>query len=226
MPYAIRQVGRKDSRYSVFNLDTGRVYSKGTTLLNAIHQRNLLRAHGGSAASNQALMLKDYNLNQNTKVPMSEMDLRLLCPGATILPYPDLANYTGIDHLFSASPHVIILYLLENAYTGHWTCLFRGSDGIHYFDSYGMPVDYQFSELPKGRQIALNESTHYLSKMLSHTPIIWNNIGYQTGSTQTCGEHCAYRLAHDTLTDPEYYSIFKGNPDTQVADWAFRQLRK
>ena len=75
-----------------------------------------------------------------TKYPLSGLEMEQLNPDAKILNYTQLYDYNNVKQLFGKYKKLIILYLIQNERSGHWTCLFKNKSGIHFFDSYGVPA--------------------------------------------------------------------------------------
>jgi len=112
---------------------------------------------------------------------------------------------------------------------GHWTTLFLNQDGINFFDSYGVPPDYEFQLLSNKKRTELDQKQDYLKNMLKKYKVIFNNITYQLPNTATCGNHCSFRLYNSHLNDVEYLDFFRENklvPDEFVADWCFKTLSR
>jgi hypothetical protein len=163
-----------------------------------------------------------------TKRPLSGMEMMALNPDAKLYRYTDLYNYDNVEDLFGDSDKIIILYLLQSASSGHWVALFKNKDGLNYFDSYGVPEDYQFELLPFKQRQKLHEEQNYLKKMLFHKKVCFNNITYQGKGTATCGCFVSHRLHNYRLNDLQYFNIFarqKLTPDEYVSKWCFSKLK-
>jgi hypothetical protein len=221
MPYDIIPIKKNKCRegakplYKVINKDTGRVLAKNTTYQKAQSQIRLLNSIGGSINSDI------------TKISLSGLQMKALNPTAKIMKYTELYDYDNAKDLFGDYDKIIILYLTLNDMTGHWTCLFKNKNGINYFDSYGVPLDFQFELLTQEQRHKLHEEQDYLKKMLFNEKVIYNNITYQKLHTQTCGCHVSFRLYNSDKNDLEYFNIFADNnlkPDEFVAEWCFSKL--
>ena len=177
------------------------------------------------------------NLTQNfkedlTKIPLNMLQLQMLNPYANVIKYTDLYNYDTIEDAFEGKEKMVILYLIQNEKSGHYVGMFYNSDGLNYFDSYGMKPDYGFELLSPEKRKQLNEEQDYLNNHLlkDHT-VIYNNITYQgkEKGTATCGCFVSHRLANSHLNDVQYCSIFVNSgkrPDDYVAEWCFSKLAK
>jgi len=177
--------------------------------------------------TNTKVSTKHISLPEITRIPMSGLDMAKLNPDAKLLKYPDLYNYKTIDELFSDCNKIILLVLTINNMSGHWCSLFKNKQGIHYFDSYGVPPDYQFELLSKNKRKELNQAQDYLNHLLRNSNVIFNNITYQKPNTQTCGEHTTFRLHNSNACDIEYLNFFVNNnlePDIYVSNWCFSKL--
>ena len=167
-------------------------------------------------------------MTDNTHRSLSGKEMLKLNPDARLLKYTDLYKYDNIEDVFRDKKKVIILYLLQNDYCGHWVCLFLNHKGINYYDSYGVPYDYQLDILTPEKRKQLNEEKDYLSKLLEPYPVYYNEITYQGKGTETCGCFVTHRLHNYNLTDSEYLEGFRQhnikNPDKFVADYCFNKI--
>jgi hypothetical protein len=109
----------------------------------------------------------------------------------------------------------MLLYTPNSPTEGHWVCLFRNKDGIHYFDSYGDKPDTEDD---------LNGQEPLLTQLLSESqlPVFYNTKRYQKLRTDiaTCGRHCIARLIYKNKSPDAYNHIvnqFKGEPDDFVS---------
>ncbi len=188
--------------------------SYNTTLQKIQSQIKLLHLLGGST--------------DITKYALNGYEMMKLNPTAKLLKYTDLYNYDNVEDLFGNYKQIIILYLTIDNQTGHWTTLFKNKNGINYFDSYGVPIDFQFELLTKDKRMRLHQEQDYLKKLLFNHKVIYNNITYQKPNTATCGCFVSHRLANSQLNDLEYFNIFSDNnlePNEFVANWCFKQLQ-
>ena len=115
----------------------------------------------------------------------------------------------------------MLLYTPNSPTEGHWVCLFRNKDGIHFFDSYGDKPDNE--EDLNGQEPLLTE----LFKD-SGLPIYYNTKRYQKRrqNIATCGRHCIARLIFKNKSPESYDSIVRqfkddkgkvGEPDDWVS---------
>jgi hypothetical protein len=173
-----------------------------------------------------------YENRDITKIPLNGLQIRLLNPYAEVITYPELQNYDNIEDVFNGKQKIIILYLLQNEHSGHWTTLFKNSDGMNFFDSYGVMPDYQFELLNPQKRAKLNQEQDYLNNhLLKDYKVIYNNITYQSPDKgiATCGCFVSHRLANSHLNDIQYCNIFVESgqkPDDVVAEWCFSKLDK
>jgi hypothetical protein len=207
MPYDI--IKNKDNSYAVINKKSGHILAKHTTLNKAKSQLRLLYGIDGKGEiENTRASLKYVKLPENTRRSLTGADMMKLNPDAKLLKYTDLYKYKSSTELFADCDKIILLYLTINDHSGHWCSLFKNKQGINYFDSYGVPIDYHFELLrPETRQ-KLNEPVDYLKNLLWNDNVIFNNITYQRPNTQTCGEHVSFRLNNSNMTNPEYLNFF------------------
>lgn len=156
-------------------------------------------------------------------------EMELLNPDAKILRYTQLDNYNNIEEIFSNCNKVIILYLLRSDHEGHWVCLFKNIRGIHFFDSYGHPYDYEIERLPAHKRQQLDEEKAQLKILLKNKNVDYSHINYQANDTDTCGCFVSHRLNNYKLSNKEYLDIFLKNnvsdPDLFVAKYCFNKLK-
>jgi hypothetical protein len=185
--------------------------------------------NGIDEKTNTRVSTQKKQLPEITRIPLSGLDMMKLNPDAKLIKYPDLYKYKTIDELFADCDKVIILVLTISNSSGHWTALFKNKQGINYYDSYGVPPDYQFELLSKNKRKELNQPNDYLNYLLRNSKCIFNNITYQKPNTQTCGEHSSFRLNNSMLNDKQYLKFFTKNnlePDIFVSNWCFNKLNK
>jgi hypothetical protein len=162
------------------------------------------------------------------KYALNGIEMKILNPDAKLLKYTDLYKYRNIEEVFGNYNKVIILYLIQSETSGHWTCLFKNKKGINFFDSYGVPVDYEMELLTPAKRKRLNQEQNYLNNMLRHKRVIFNNT-YQDRDTATCGCFVSHRLYYSHLDNYQYLDLFFKSgqePDDLVSEWCFKRLGK
>jgi len=150
--------------------------------------------------------LKSYSLSND--------DInRILHPKTNILIYPDFANMSSIDEAFDELGRCIFLFLTESERVGHWLCMYKKDNTIHYFDSYGQPPEAQREWLTEEQLDTLGEGQPYLWNLLkkSGCKVYYSTFPYQkeTPSIATCGRWCVTRLICRDLTDVEFFNLVK-----------------
>jgi hypothetical protein len=170
--------------------------------------------------------VKDY--------PLSDGDIRrILGSNISIKTYPDLANMRSIDECFDSQGRCILLFLTSSPTSGHWCCLLKKADGIHFFDPYGDKPEEQLENVPQSRLEAMDELQPYLSELLkgSGKPIFYNTHAFQKSSSSinTCGRHCVARCLYAPYSLAKYKKIVASSgmsPDDFVSGLTFDKLRK
>jgi hypothetical protein len=169
------------------------------------------------------------NPQNKLKYPLNFNEIQILNPDAKIITYDELNDIKDIRELFKKSKKIIILYLLESKYIGHYTCLFLNKYGINYFDSYGEPIDYFLDILTKKQRKEWNEKEDKLKELLLHYRYIWNNYLLQGPKTDTCGQFVTHRLHNFQLSEEDYIDKYFINsnksPDIIVADYCLNLLK-
>lgn len=125
--------------------------------------------------------------------------------------YSDLKNYTMKKLLKGVGDYQVLLLQTLTKIEGHFVALFQRSDGIYYFDSYGLGSPDSYKEYTKYDQ----QFPNYLSQLLnaSGKPIIVNNYDYQSWNPgiSTCGRYSSLRIHLMGLNNDEFHSLFIGN---------------
>ena len=128
-----------------------------------------------------------------------------------IIKYPEFNNMSSIDDAFKKSDSVIIFFEIEDAYSGHWTCMMKRGNEIEFFDPYGLKQDDEFNYVTMHTREELNEQFEPLSKLLNnsnykviHNPYKIQKFEFPFNSKivrpQTCGRHSALRLMNKDKT--------------------------
>jgi hypothetical protein len=161
---------------------------------------------------------------------LSGEEMQKLNPEALIITYDKLNLIDDLSDLFDKFDKVIILYLLQNKYMGHWITLFINKNGLNVFDPLGVPPDYQLDKLNKKKRKILNQEKNRLNFLLNKYKYQVNNIIYQNPKTQVCGCFVSHRLFHYKLNNYEYLNIFIKNNikniDLFVAQFCHNKLLK
>lgn len=176
----------------------------------------------------------DAKCKEVKSYPLGDDDLKnILGSNINILSYPDLENYEHIDDIFDDEGRCIILFLTENEFTGHWLCLHKDEDGIHYFDPYGKSVDATKKWLSRTKLEQLNQDNPLLINLLkgSGEPVYYNSFDFQDDrkDINTCGRHCAVRLLFKDLSLDEYLQMIeesKLKPDSFVSNITYKIIKK
>ena len=164
-----------------------------------------------------------------TKYSLNGDEMGVLNPDAKILKYTQLDDYNNIEEIFSDCNKVIILYLLQSDWQGHWVCLFKNIRGIHFFDSYGHPYDYEIERLSPEKRKQLDEEKSQLKILLKDKNVDYSFVKYQDNDTNTCGCFVSHRLNNYKIDNRDYLNLFLkndvSNPDLFVAKYCFNKLK-
>jgi len=172
--------------------------------------------------------LKKYSLNGD--------EMMKLNPNAKLIKYTELNDINDIDEMFVDTDELIILYLLQNEYMGHWCTLFKqkvaNDKYYNFFDSYGKDLDYQLEILTPKRRKQLDEERNRLNELLKHKKVYYNDIRLQSKGTETCGFFVSHRLANKEANDTAYVDFFKQQqkikhrtPDDVVVRYVYRRMK-
>lgn len=176
-------------------------------------------------------------MNENNKLfyTLNGFEMKLLNPDAKIMKYEELNNITNIDELFKDTDKIILLYILENPYVGHWTALFvnkdsKGNRVYNYFDSYGEEPDLWLNYLTESQRERFNEKRNMIQSLTRNIVIIYNNVALQGSKTATCGSFVTHRLDNYKLSANDYIKKFfekaKRTPDQIVSSYVLDKLNK
>jgi hypothetical protein len=140
---------------------------------------------------------------------LSDSDIQKVLGGVKLFKYPELHQMNSIDDAFDEKGHAMMLYLTEDADTGHWVCMMKRGDTIEYFDPYGgYKPDSERKWLSAEKLKALGQNEPTLSRMIKEAgyKVISNPYHFQREGVDinTCGRHCCSRLMMSHLPLPAY----------------------
>lgn len=208
MPYTIR---RYKYGWRVYSESGTPLSNKPLTLTNAKRQKvavtletlrrqNKFEVRGGSSV-----------LGDETYA-LSDMDIQKLLGGTSLFRYPELHEMGTIDDAFDETGRAMMLYLTENANTGHWVCMLKKGNTVEYFDSYGgYKPDDERKWLSKQKQEELGQDEPTLTRMLREAgyKVTYNPYKFQeeVHDMNTCGRHCVVRLLLGHLPLKQYAKL-------------------
>jgi hypothetical protein len=152
------------------------------------------------------------NIQKLIMTPMSGDEMLSYNPDARLCKYTDLINFNNIDDLFGHYDKIILLYLIDSPYSGHWTGLIRNryNNEIDFFDSYGLNIDSELNYLTKEEKEHLHEKYKTLSKLLKESTynINHNEHKLQGKTSQTCGRFVSLRLLNHMMDNNEFVDLY------------------
>lgn len=167
---------------------------------------------------------------------LSETDIQKMIPTLRIVSYPELLKARTIDDVLDDKGRLMLLYLTENLYTGHWVCLlnYRDTNIIEYFDPYGnYKPDGESKWLSKQQLKELGQATKKLTQLLNSSKYEVKSNAYpfqkDKMNMNTCGRHCTTRLYFKNLHLPEYIKLVESTgltPDNFVSAFTFNLIGK
>jgi len=175
-------------------------------------------ASGGGVALRE--LLADVEVGEDaTHGPLSDDEIRTLVPGVVVQSYPDFAKRASIEAITPAGRGVI-LYLTEDASTGHWVGLLRNGAGngagrtAEYMDPLGYPPDRPLKWITAAKRGSLNETHPEMqiafqrAAQAGYRKIV-NTHDFQkrTPNEATCGRHVACRLCCDDMSLAQYAAM-------------------
>jgi hypothetical protein len=143
---------------------------------------------------------------------LSDTDIQKVMGGVKLFKYPELHRMSSIEDAFDDKGRAMMLYLTEDANTGHWVCMIKRGKTIEYFDPYGgYKPDSERKWLTPEKQQALGEAEPTLSRMIQEGgyKVVSNPYHFQKegGDINTCGRHCCSRLLFSHLPLKEYKNM-------------------
>jgi hypothetical protein len=95
---------------------------------------------------------------------------------------------------------------------GHWVCLFKKSDTIYFFDSFGS-IPYgktNMGQIPEQLKYKFGMEYKYLTDLLLNCPyeVDYNDKCLQDSKSSTCGRYCATRMSFCDLSTDDFNSMF------------------
>jgi hypothetical protein len=106
----------------------------------------------------------------------------------------------------------MMLYLTEDASTGHWVCMIKRGKEIEYFDPYGgYKPDSERRWLSPQKLEELGQDEPTLSRMIKAAgyKVVSNPYHFQREGIDinTCGRHCCSRLLFSHLPLKDYKAM-------------------
>lgn len=107
--------------------------------------------------------------------------------------HPLIVQYDRWDR--SIPSDGVILLVRNRPNFGHYVCIFDRDQRLHYFDSYGKPIDWMLEQQDEDLRRGLGNYPHGL-ELAQENGVSWNEFPFQECSpmSQVCGYWCAYRL--------------------------------
>ena len=124
-----------------------------------------------------------------------------------ILLFSDIRLYKNLDELLKPYDRVIILFERKKN-VGHWTCLFRNSKGVFFFDPYGIKPENQL-RFSSGMNKLLNQQKDTLNRLFDGHLIKYNDKPFQKweNGINTCGRWVVARLLLPNMTNHEFFDF-------------------
>jgi hypothetical protein len=127
-------------------------------------------------------------LKKLSKFPLSMSDLHNAAE-VPVMTEDNFINLTNKQLKACLKRGVIVLLQIPGQNVGHFVCMWKQpkENFIRYFDSFGAPI-----------------ASQPLRQKLGGNAIMSNPVIYQQFGSNTCGPHCALRLAFKDLDDKQY----------------------
>jgi hypothetical protein len=173
-------------------------------------------------------------IKDKAEYSIGDADMRkMLGDNIVIFSYPQLENVNDIDEIFDDEGRSVMLLLTTDQYTGHWLCMIKKDDDIHYFDPYGNMVDEDKKWMTWDKLEELGQEKPLLINLLkkSNKRVYYNTYPFQADrkDINTCGRHIAVRLLYKNLDLDDYFDMIqKSNltPDHFVTEITYKILKK
>ncbi len=156
-------------------------------------------------------------MNSKINYALSGRDLSdLFDDKIKIVNYTDLRKCRSIKELLEPYNRTIILYESKD-YWGHWCCIWKFNNEIHFFDSFSTFPDEQIKNINSNYRIKKYGKIPHLTYLLykCDLPIRYNNYKLQQygKNINTCGRWVAFRLMCYFMNEDEFYNLFKDIKD-------------
>lgn len=174
------------------------------------------------------------NIEKIEDYPLSDEDVRIILGrDVSIVLYPDLANMESIDECFDSKGRCVLLFLTSSPTSGHWCCLLKKKDGIHFFDPYGEAPEEQKEGASPALLEQMNERQPHLVHLLkaSGRPVFYNTHDFQKEDSHvnTCGRWCVVRCMHKGKSIEQFKQMVDDSgmhPDAFVSVVTYKKLGK
>ena len=162
----------------------------------------------------------------------------ILEPDTKIFTYPEFGKMNSITEAFDKLGRCVFLFLTTSPTSGHWCCMFKRSDCIEYFSSYGDKPEDERKWLTEEQLEELGQEEPYLYDLLKQSgyKVYWSTHQYQSDrqDINTCGRWCVMRLICKDFSNKEFYNLVKEQmkergitkPDDFVALFTYEFLGK
>lgn len=163
------------------------------------------------------------NIQELIKKPLSSNDIyKEFNNKIKIITYEDIFKFKNIDSLLNPHQQVFLLYQSKKDY-GHWTCLYKISNIVYFFDSYGIIPDDQIKKSKYYEYLFHNKKLKkYLTSLMYHSnyKIEYNQYQLQEygNKISTCGRWCIIRLKYKNISVDDFYNIFNNLKDILKPD--------
>lgn len=165
--------------------------------------------------------------------PLGDDDIEKILGKTFIFSYPYLDDVSHLDDIFDSNGRSIMLFLTEDENTGHWICMHKSKDGVHYFDPYGIAPEGEKKWLTPQELEKLDQAHPRLIQLMRESgyPIFYNNYEFQVDKKgiNSCGRHCCTRLLFKNLSLEQYKDMIERSgmsPDEFVIKITFDILKK
>jgi len=142
---------------------------------------------------------------------LSDEDLEtILGKHIFICVYPYLNEVEHIDNIFDSEGRCMLLFNTIDENAGHWVCMTKKKDTIHFFDPYGLKPDEPMKWLTEEKRDQLDMETKRLTQLLRQSgyKVYYNTFEFQNEkNSNTCGRWCAVRLLYKDYTLDQFYQF-------------------
>lgn len=139
---------------------------------------------------------------------LTDTELKLIAPGTAVVLYHELASIGSIRAMLarSAIKCVAILYEITSQWSGHWTALWEGQDGLlYFFDSYGFHYDEELKFSRVSRDPILSKLIAQDGRSVDVSPY---HLQETENDVDTCGRWTGLRLRFRHLSHDRFAALF------------------
>jgi hypothetical protein len=134
------------------------------------------------------------SVSQTMKSPMSDVLISKYFNGRpNIQQMSQISTMSSLNQVFRGYDHAVIFVAVNGPADGHWQFIYKSSDELHFFDSYGMSPTQLIQDLQSSPTGTFGQNTNLDTLIMNSqyaNKCYKNDVKYQSdGEPQTCGRY-------------------------------------